>query len=203
MDLKWSKLMQYPNGSKNLYHNDRTRGRVTIHLERGQTIEQYLQQHGRLPNWVPPAAPSVDPRVAAARLAAHQAKRAANMAAAPTYGNSYDIVGLRRGLNELGKPWGMSKNSFESAIRKEWDHPRKNFKNPSLTVRKKNLNSFTGKLETIGWKKIVNGPEYRQFYKQIKKGSGIEGFLLNMRGSNTNNFRGHTQVRSKIPVITM
>lgn len=202
-DLKWSKLTQYPNGSKNLYHNDRTRGRMVVHLERGQRLQDYIQAHG-LPNYVPLPGPPIDARIAAARLAAHKERMKAHIESIPTYGNKYGIVDIRRALNELGKPWGMSKNSFESAIQKEWYHPRRNFKDPSLTVRKQNLNSFTNKLATIGWKKVVNGPEYRQFYKQFKKeGGGIEGFLMNMRGSNTNNFRGRTQVRGKIPVITM
>lgn len=205
MDLKWSKFAQYPNGSKNLYHNDRTRGRITIRLERGQTIEQYLQQHGRLPNWVPPAAPpSVDPRIAAARLAAFRAERAAAQAAAPTWGNTYKFTNIRRGFNELGKPWGMSKNSYESILQKEYAHPQKNFKAPRITVRAKNLNLFSAKLESeaLGWKKIVNGAKYKQFYKQFKpNGGGLRGILMSINGSNTNNFRGRTQVRNKIPVI--
>jgi hypothetical protein len=202
-ELKWSRLEKYPNGSVDLYHNNRVRGRVTIHLERGQTVAQYIEQHGRLPNYVPPPAPPVDPRIAAARLAAHRAKLAAAQAAAPTYGNKYDLVGLRRGLNELGKPWGMSKNSFNSALRKQYEHPWKNFKKPSLTIRKRNMNLFSGKLETLGWKKVVNGPEFRQFHKTIRVGAtGMEGFLLALRGSNSNNFRGKTQVHAKIPVIT-
>jgi hypothetical protein len=202
MDLKWSKLAQYPNGSKNLYHNNRTRGRITIRLERGQTIEQYLQQHGRLPNWVPPVAPQEDPRIVAARAAEWRAYRNAAMAAAPTWGNTYKFTNIRRGFNELGKPWGISKNSYESLIQKEHAHPERNFKKPRITVRTKNLDLFSDKLQTIGWQKIVNGAKFKQFYKQFTpKGGGLRGILMSMNSSNTNNFRGRTQVRNKVPVI--
>ena len=200
-DLKWSRLAKHPNGSVNLYHNNRGRGRMIVHLERGQRLQDYIQAHG-LPNYVPLPVPPVDPMIAAAKLSAHQAKMAAARAAAPTWGNSYDLIGLRRALNELGKPWGMSKNSFASAMQKQWAHPARNYKEPNMTVRKQNINLFSNKLGSIGWKKVVNGNAYRQFYKQIKKdGGGIQGFLLSLRGSNTNNFRGRSQVRGKVPVI--
>jgi hypothetical protein len=204
MDLKWSKFAQYPNGSKNLYHNNRTRGRITIRLERGQTIEQYLQQHGRLPNWVPPVAPQEDPRIVAARAAAWKAHRNAAMAAAPTWGNTYKFTNIRRAFIELGKPWGMSKNSYESLIQKEHAHPERNFKKPRITVRTKNLDLFSAKLESeaMGWQKIVNGAKFKQFYKQFKpNGGGLRGILMSINGSNTNNFRRRTQIRNKIPVI--
>lgn len=202
MDLKWSKLTQYPNGSKNLYHNNRTRGRIVLHLERGQTIEQYLQQHGQLPNWIPPAAPQVDPRIAAARAAAWKATRNAAMAAAPTWGNTYKLTNIRRGFNELSKPWGISKNSYESLLQKEHAHPERNFKAPRITVRSRNLNLFSNKLQTLGWTKAVNDPKFKQFYKQLKPVSGgLRGILMSISGSNTNNFRARTNVRNKIPVI--
>lgn len=202
-DLKWSRLEKYPNGSVNLYHNNRTRGRMIVHLERGQKLADYIQTYG-LPNWIPPAAPAVDPRIAAARLAAHKAKLAAAQAAAPTWGNTYKFTNIRRAFIELGKPWGMSKNSYESILQKEYAHPPKNFKEPRITVRTKNLNLFSAKLESeaLGWKKVVNGAKYKQFYKQLKpNGGGLRGILMSINGSNTNNFRGRTQVRNKIPVI--
>jgi hypothetical protein len=147
-------------------------------------------------------APQEDPRIVAARAAAWKAHRNAAMAAAPTWGNTYKFTNIRRGFNELGKPWGISKNSYESLIQKEHAHPERNFKAPRITVRTKNLDLFSGKLQTIGWQKIVNGAKFKQFYKQFKpNGGGLRGILMSMNSSNTNNFRGRTQVRNKVPVI--
>lgn len=52
--LKWSKLAGYPNGSKNLYHNNAAMGlRTVIHLARNQTVQQYFNTYKRFPNGKP------------------------------------------------------------------------------------------------------------------------------------------------------
>jgi hypothetical protein len=52
--LKWSKLAGYPNGSKNLYHNNSTMGlRTVVHLARNQTIQQYFNTYKKFPNATP------------------------------------------------------------------------------------------------------------------------------------------------------
>lgn len=49
-NFKWSKLAGYKNGSKNLYHNNRTTGlRTIIHLAPKQTLKQYFNTHGGFP----------------------------------------------------------------------------------------------------------------------------------------------------------
>ena len=52
--LKWSKLAGYPNGSKNLYHNNATMGlRTVVHLARNQTLQQYFNTYKKFPNGKP------------------------------------------------------------------------------------------------------------------------------------------------------
>jgi len=52
--LKWSKLAGYPNGSKNLYHNNATMGlRTVVHLARNQTLQQYFNTYKKFPNGNP------------------------------------------------------------------------------------------------------------------------------------------------------
>jgi hypothetical protein len=47
---KWSKLKNYPNGSKNIYHSSR-QGKIIVHLLPRQTLQQYWNIHGKFPNW--------------------------------------------------------------------------------------------------------------------------------------------------------
>lgn len=49
-NFKWSKLAAYKNGSKNLYHNNKSTGlRTVIRLARNQTLKQYFNTHGGFP----------------------------------------------------------------------------------------------------------------------------------------------------------
>lgn len=202
MDLKWSKLMQYPNGSKNLYHNNRTRGRIVIHLNKGQTIEQYLAVHGQLPNWIPPLGRiAEDPIIAAARRAEANRRRAASLAKKKKMAN-YFLANLRRGFIELGKPWAISKSSKNSAFNKTG--PNKNYVKPNITIRKKNLQLFTNKLKALGWKEVSkkNNGSQSQFHRTVRPNyGGLIGTILILRGSNTNNFRGRTRMNNKFPII--
>jgi len=51
---RWSKLKNYVNGSKNLYHNNTQRGlRTVIRLARGQTVQQYFNSHRGFPTAIP------------------------------------------------------------------------------------------------------------------------------------------------------
>lgn len=181
MDLKWSLLKGYPNGSKNIYHNNRSRGRILLHLEPKQTIAQYLAVHGQLPNWTPPA----------------NRKRLQKKPAASPKVSNYFLNNLRRGLIQIYKPWAMTKNSLNS-IRTQTG-PGKNLKKPNITIRKRNTQLFTNKLKELGWKKVSNTQFHRNF--PIKGASGKYGFFIILRPSNSNNFVTRTRMNNKIPII--
>ena len=202
MDLKWSKLFQYPNGSQSIYHNNKTRGRIVMHLKKGQTIEQYLVVHKRLPNWIPPAGPLPEhPNIVASRLAEANRRRAAAFAKKKKMGN-YFMNNIRRGFIELGKPWAITKNSLNSVFSKT--HPNKNYIQPNITIRKKNMQLFTNKLKTLGWKEVYkkNNGSFSHFHRTFRaNGGGLVGTGLYLRGSNTNNFRARTKLRNKVPVL--
>jgi len=202
MDLKWSKLKNYPNGSKNLYHNNRTKGRIVLHLNRGQTIAQYLAVHGRLPNWIPPLGRiAEDPMIVAARRAEANRRRAESFAKKKKMGN-YFLINVRRGFIEIGKPWAITKLSKNSAFSKT--SPNKNYITPNIIIRKKNLQLFTNKLKSLGWANVSkkNNGSFTQFHRTSKHNSGgIVGTFLILRGSNTNNFRSRTRMNNKFPVI--
>lgn len=193
MDLKWSLLTAHANGSKNLYHNNRSKGRIVLHLEPRQSIAQYLTIHGKLPNWTPRPAPRVDP----IRLAAYKKSMEKKQAAIPKVSN-YFLNNLRRGLIQLYKPWAMTKNSLNSI--KTQTGPGKNLKKTNITIRKKNQALFTNKLKEMGWAKASNTQFHRVFPIKGSAG-GRYGFFIILRASNSNNFIKRTRMNNKIPVI--
>jgi len=92
---KWSKLKNYPNGSKNIFHVSR-QGKIIVHLHPRQTLEQYWNIFGKFP----------DPVVLVPVSAPNNGANARKEKFAP----------IRRALNELQKPWAIEQDSLNRKL---------------------------------------------------------------------------------------
>lgn len=118
---KWSKLKNYPNGSKNIFHLNR-QGKIIVHLNPHQTLNQYWNIFGKFP------APVV--LVPVPKNNGQAAYNARKEKFAP----------IRRALNELHKPWAIEQNSLNRKLAGEIH----------IIVRQQDKNVFMRTLEKLG-----------------------------------------------------
>ena len=171
---KWSKVKNYPNGSKNIFHNN-VRGRIIVHLFPRQTLEQYWNIHGKFPVpgrkpiklWVPP--PNRNTR---------------------TPRDNFGHV--RRVFNELHKPWAVHKDDYNKLTNK----PRDNM-GVTMTIRSKDKDLFFNALKKLNFYDIgVNPNGNGKWFANL-----TYGFNVKLKMTDSENFMKNIKINRTTPVL--
>lgn len=171
---KWSKVKNYPNGSKNIFHSSPV-GAIIVHLHPRQTLEQYWNIHGKFPDpgrkpikmWVPP--PNRNTR---------------------TPRDNFGHV--RRVFNELHKPWAVHKDDYNKLTNKP-----KDIMGITVTIRRNDKTLFSSALKKLNFYDIGVPPNGNgKWFANL-----TYGFNVKLKMTDSENFMKNIKLNRTTPVI--
>lgn len=172
--LKWSKLKNYPNGSKNLFHNN-ARGRIVVHLLPRQTLEQYWAIYKKFP--VPGAAPL---------------KLFVPPANVKTRTPKEKFAFVRRAFNETHKHWAVTKDT----LNKLNNSPGGNM-GVTVIIHDEDKEVFYKAMRSLKYSDIGRTPNGNgRWYANL-----TYGFNVKFKVMKSENFKKNIKVNRTTPVI--